>query len=91
MEKITMDQEDVNCVVYIPLSGFKWPTKKFSLAIAMLGYEWVREWRYVTKTFRYWPNFDRCFPVILIVSFRSILLLDTPLSSLLLGFLACSH
>ena len=22
-EKITMDQEDVNCVVYIPLSGFK--------------------------------------------------------------------
>ena len=44
-EKITMDQEDVNCVVYIPLSGFKWPTWKFSLAIAMLGYEWVREWR----------------------------------------------
>ena len=25
-EKITMDQEDVNCVVYIPLSGFNWPT-----------------------------------------------------------------
>ena len=25
-EKTTMDQEDVNCVVYIPLSGFKWPT-----------------------------------------------------------------
>ena len=25
-EKITMDQEDVNYVVYIPLSGFKWPT-----------------------------------------------------------------